>query len=562
MFERIKQDKVKISIILIWTFAVCAIRILYYLFDYRGILDTYGYLDGALIGIEEGDHITTSGLSLAYTGALIRFLKLFNYSNRFIFGWQLFMETVALVLIFCGSIQFYDFKTAIYTTSLIAVSPTLIETVRICSPEEYFLFFFSIIYLILGIFSMFTRSHQWTRRTRNELLVLGMGIYIGMLIAWNYLGFLALIMFLIIVIRNFRLFKDKSWLQNLSEKGLSEEKQIMSVGGQTIIILLGSFIGYFFCMLKYTGYTGYGIVDQFKWWVDKFKTFPQRTMDFDTNIAFWFVCSILFGLVLNELFKLKRKTEENKQLELEEKNRAIIIAQEHAFVNRNLGEKKQGETDEFFITEDGRKVRYLENPMQGPKKKNRGDNRFDLNALAVENEKAIININPDNIVIVESEGMQKAKIGIEKVVKIPEIKISQSVLKELSISPDGDGSLNKEKTNEEITGENREETKEIAEENKKDKVKKEKVKKEKAQQERTEKEVKKEKIKKEKIKKEKTEREKAGKEKGLKERKPQKIAGEINSTVANKVTRVETTGKYTNLEEFDFNIDSTDDFDF
>lgn len=418
MIERIKVYKVRIIIVALWVFAVATTRILYYLLDFSGVLDTYGYLDGAFLCIEQGEHVISSGLSFAYTNALVRMINLFHFETSFMFWWQLILETLALLLILLGSIEFWGFKSAMYSVSLMSVAPVLIEHTRIASPEEYFLFYFSVLFFILGLFCRYTRTHHWTARTSNELIVLFLGIYQGMLIAWNFMGFLSLFIFLVIVIKNYRIFKDKSKLQFLAEGEVEDQKKIMSVKGQTILYVFGGLIGFFVSLLKYTGFTGYGISKQLSWWANNLTAKSDRIMDFSISAASWIILSIFLGYLIERLLSVRTKNETNKEMIENEKQREAFIMDEKAFVDRdNL---KPGESSEYFVTEDGRKVHYLENPLPLPKRhKEKGDKRFDLEKIEEENRIAIIDFDPGIVSISESEGMKKAKEGIEKVVKLP-----------------------------------------------------------------------------------------------------------------------------------------------
>lgn len=386
------EKQKKYFTILIWFLATAMLRVLYYVFDNAGVLDSYGFFDANLILAEENDHILSSGLGFAYINSIHNFCEHFGYDINHIYSYQFFLEMLALLMFFIAAAYFWRFKTALIICSVLSVSPVLLEMLGICSPEEYFLFYFSIIFLVLSIFSKYTRNHRWTRSTLNEIIVLIMGIYSGVIITWNYMGLLSVVIMIIIVIRNYRLLNDKKRIQNMVDGyELEEGLQVMSVFSQLLILSFGIFLGMFFTLLKYTGYTGEYLVDQFHWYFGLYKSLPGKTMDLDTTIAILLLVFILLGILIEKLYRIKDEKIENERLADGLSESAWSIETEQAFVDRGL--RKAGESTDYFITEDGRKVFYLENPLPLPKKGNEKtplDSRFDLNELVKDNRKVII----------------------------------------------------------------------------------------------------------------------------------------------------------------------------
>lgn len=356
--------------ILIFALFTASVRILYYLFDYTGVLDTFGYYDVSMIKLEEGERLLSSTLGFTYTNALSRLLSFVGNHIEIVFIWQVIMEVTAIMILFISIMKFYGLMSAFVGAGLLSVSPMLVDMTKIVSPEEYYLFFFSIGILILSLFYSYSRNHHFTRCLKNEMVVLGIGIYMGVLITWNYLGFIALIIFLMAVMKNYRLFIDKTWLQEMTQKDIEEQYRIMPVKLQCLIAFCGIVLGMFFTLLKHTGYTGYGIADQFIWWVGLYRKFPYRTMDFDTVTAGFLIASFLLAFFVNKLIYLKDKDRENKRIAQMEKMRPLMLEQEKAFVNKKrFGYRKEQIGMKFDLEEisiENKNVRIQNNDLNVP----------------------------------------------------------------------------------------------------------------------------------------------------------------------------------------------------
>lgn len=413
-----RDTKKKLTTISIWLGSVTIIRILFYLMDYKNISDPYGYLAGVYLRIENGERVLSSGLAFAYTNALSKFMSFWGGSENLVFWYQLLISTFSLLFVLLGMRIFMNKYAAYITATLLALNPIMLINLRVCSPEEYFLTYFSVIFFGLAVLYRYTRTHMWTRRTRNELIVLTLGIYSGVMLSWNYLGALAILVYLVIMIRNYALLFDKEQLQRLVDgNNIDEHLQVMTIPGQTLILGLGALIGIFFTMLKYTGYSGLTVWEQIDWWKSLFLTLPNKTMDFENSIAINIIAITLIGILIDAIINIRKKRIEDKRLAMEEIMRPALLEAESAFVNRT--EKKQGESDSFFITADGRRVNYLENPMAVPKKRDKRNNKFDVNELMKLRSYFLIEERCGDLYSKEQNiKMKRAAEGIEKRVKL------------------------------------------------------------------------------------------------------------------------------------------------
>ena len=410
--------KKKALIIALWVAFFTLVRILYYLFGYSGaVSDKYGFYSLALFNLERGEWQLSSGLGFEYINVLSDFIGIFGENVKNIFALQVIFEMAAMLFFLLGFMKIWGIRQALFSCSVLAVSPVFIDLLRVVSPEEFFLFAFSIYFFAVSVYYKYTRTHFWTRCLKNELLVISLGIYIGILMAWNYLGIIALIMFVFVAAKNSRILKDKFQLQLMVEKDVEEKDLIMSLPSQLIHLFIGLILGMFFTLLKFTGYTGFGITDQFLWWCEQLKKLPNRTMDFNSFAAMWFIASMMLALLINELFVLRQKRIDNEKIEMEEMIRPLLLEQEKAFVDRD-NIKSDSTSSEYFIAPDGRKIKYLENPLPLPKKHKKHDMKFDLNQIEKENLEFVLD-NDSNKIPETNMNMRNAAVGIESVVKLP-----------------------------------------------------------------------------------------------------------------------------------------------
>ncbi len=407
-----RKDRI---IFYIWLFLAAASRILFYLFDYTGVLDTYGFYDSAMIRLEEGEKVLSSGLGFAYTNAASRLLGLFGNNIITIFIWQLVLEVIAFSLIFWGARIIWGMPATMAMMTLLTFSPAMLLSVKTCSPEQFFMIHFSIIFFLMALFYRHTRLHGWFKSSVEEGVVVFIGIYTGVLLAWNYMGFFALIIMIYVVVNNHRINDDKNKILILTEEELEEKDQMMRWTGQIFLIIAGAALGMFFTLMKYTGYTGYTIVGQFIWWKNLFKGLPHRAMDFSSDYAITFLLAFVLCLFVNIAYLfVESKKEIERQAMLEEERLKDLAGEDNAFTQKRILGK------DYFITEDGREVEYLQNPLPiPPKKHDRVSPKFDIDQIAKENASAII--NGDKIVERLSDGMVKAGMGIENIVKLKEI---------------------------------------------------------------------------------------------------------------------------------------------
>lgn len=379
----------------VWLFLALVVRAVIYLFGFKGVSDNYGYFDCAILALETNERLVSSGLGFAYANILARFIAIFGDNIDRLFYFQMLLEGGFFLFMFLGIKRFNRFWTAFISCVILSVSPMLIDMCQICTCEPFFLFCFGLEFYFLGLFANYTRVHHWTRSTEHEFIVLAIAIYNGVLIAWNYMGLLLFGVFLVIQVINYRLLSDKANLQKMVDEEIIEEQQIMSGFWQIVLYIFGLMLGLFFSLLRYTGYSGYTLIEQFNRYIHRYSLLPRRTMDLNTNVSVMLCSAIVISVLIERLFALHDAKLEN--ILLEKKSNDV----EQAFVDRGLW--KKGDAKEYFYTEDGRRVNYLENPLPTPSKVKYQDNRFNIDELVKENKKVITFYSYDEYELVDNK---------------------------------------------------------------------------------------------------------------------------------------------------------------
>lgn len=438
-----KRRKRRASII-IWTILVAGVRALYVFLNWNMVTDYYGYYERAMIRAEESTPLLSSGLAYAYTNVLSKLLSLCGNHLEAVLVFQGILQMAALYCFLramwclCGRLAAF-----LSATILAAIPSVLIATTNV-EPISFYLFHFSLIFLMIGYFYTLSREEGWRRSSICELYLMLMGFYLGVVCIWNYAGFLLVILFAGVLVKTHLATNELIWRQD--QDLLEEKDQIMSTFSQALIVFLGMLLGMFATLMKYTGISGEVISGQIGWWIGQFRDLPGTCQGLELKYVIYVMAVILLGMLCNigqtyykkhreevqvsgqekqkhhrqkEEKKKKHQTEEhpNKDQqkesgehltsEIEKENTSedekipqmpedaeIIKKVEIKKVSENTAgdredwrfdldddpeedwrfpdelpeEEKQPENPDFFVAPDGRKVKYLDNPLPGPKK--------------------------------------------------------------------------------------------------------------------------------------------------------------------------------------------------
>lgn len=361
---------------------------MYVFLNWNMVTDYYGYYERAMVRAEAGTPILSSGLAYAYTDLLSKLLSLCGNHLQAVLVFQGILQTAALycflraVWCLCGRLA------ALLSATVLAAIPSVLIATTNVEPFNFYLFHFSVLFLMIGYFYTLSREEGLRRSRICELYLMLMGFYLGVVCIWNYAGFLLLILFAGVLVKTHLSTKELIWRQD--QDLLQEKDQIMSTFSQVLIVILGILLGMFATLMKYTGISGEVISGQIRWWIGQFRDLPGTCQGLEFKYVIYIVVVILLGMLCNagQTCYQKRREESTSEdvkipkppehTEAVEKSTAALeewrfdlyddSEENWRFPDELTGEEKQQENPDFFTAPDGRKVKYLENPLPGPKK--------------------------------------------------------------------------------------------------------------------------------------------------------------------------------------------------
>ena len=361
---------------------------MYVFLNWNMVTDYYGYYERAMVRAEAGTPILSSGLAYAYTDLLSKLLSLCGNHLQAVLVFQGILQTAALycflraVWCLCGRLA------ALLSATVLAAIPSVLIATTNVEPFNFYLFHFSVLFLMIGYFYTLSREEGLRRSRICELYLMLMGFYLGVVCIWNYAGFLLIILFAGVLVKTHLSTKELIWRRD--QDLLEEKDQIMSTFSQAFIVILGTLLGMFATLMKYTGISGEVISGQIRWWIGQFRDLPGTCQGLEFKYVIYIVVVILLGMLCNagQTCYQKRREESTSEdvkipklpehTEAVEKSTAALeewrfdlyddSEENWRFPDELTGEEKQQENPDFFTAPDGRKVKYLENPLPGPKK--------------------------------------------------------------------------------------------------------------------------------------------------------------------------------------------------
>ncbi len=365
----------------IWLLAAAAIRILYFLFGGGVPADTYEYYAGAMIRTGDAEPVLTSGIAYAYTENLSKLMNFFGNRIESVVVYQLVLQILWITMLFLATGLIFGRAAQLLAGSILAVSPWILKSVFWVSPENYFMFYFSVMFLALGIFLYWTKQKGWYRSSICELFLMILGFGMGVLCIWNYLGLFLVPVTAYVLYQNQRNLRVRIWEQKQKEL-YYEREQIMPVTSQGGILSFGLFVGMYATLMKYTGLTGIFIGDQIVWWTDQFRNVTDRCQDISLALTIWLVIAGGTGIFLGTMGKkIYRRRLQDKMYEYEV---AKQEGEEKVKEDTSDQETKQEEAHDYVITPEGKKVELLDNPLPLPKPHIKKEMDFKINELPDE----------------------------------------------------------------------------------------------------------------------------------------------------------------------------------
>lgn len=338
------------------------IRIFFMMSGNVAITDDFQYYQASVISEEEQEPVMTSGIAFAYTESLSDIFE--HTGNRIdvIAVYHIVLQAASFVFLFLGCHYLFGGAAAFLEILLFSFSPYMIERIFRVSPENYYLFGWSLVFWMICTLFKKTKERGWYRNNWDELFLMITGFLLGVVCIWHYTGFLLVILLAYSTVKNASGLQEKrdAWkeayaianLLNQDDFDEDENVEIMPVVLQVLIVVMGMLIGQYCTLMKYTGVTGNFIKGQTIWWLKQFLYVEDgRWQDLSWQFPLWLFLTIMLGAALQSLNRFvynRWKEREMNKLEMEEQKKEA---------ERREAERKEAE-----------KVNYIENPLPLPRK--------------------------------------------------------------------------------------------------------------------------------------------------------------------------------------------------
>ena len=291
-----KRRKRRASII-IWTILVAGVRALYVFLNWNMVTDYYGYYERAMIRAEESTPLLSSGLVYAYTNVLSKLLSLCGNHLEAVLVFQGILQMAALYCFLCAMWCLCGRQAALLSATILAAIPSVVIAIANVEPISFYLFHFSLIFLMIGLFYTLSGEKGWRRSSICELYLMLMGLYLGVVCIWNYAGFLLVILFVGVLVKTHLVTKELIWRQD--QKLLEEKDQIMSTFSKALIVFSGMLLGMLATLMKYTGISGEVISGQIRWWIGQFRDLPGICQGLEMKYVIYIIAVIVSGMLCN-----------------------------------------------------------------------------------------------------------------------------------------------------------------------------------------------------------------------------------------------------------------------
>lgn len=341
MRKRMKGKKQNIAIA-IWSVVILSAQLVYGVLQWNTVTDSYGF------GAKEGRELLSSGLSFAYSNFLSRIFSLTGNNIHAAFIVQLLLQVMTAVLLFCAVSFLGGVVAAFVAGTAWIVYPMIFLKNTVLDPFFYYMFYFSLLFFLLSFFYHTVRKRGWSRSSICELYLMLLGFCIGVLFIWNYMTWMLIVVIVYGSTITYSVTRERIFQQKESHKQITEREQIMSSFSQWVIILSGALIGMYSTLMKYTGITGNYLFDQTRWWISQYRDFPEKCQEIGWEKAVAVAAILLAAAVCGCLLKHLRQKKEDRE-----------------YMSKSSVKPQQPES---FVTEDGRTVEYLKNPLPVPKR--------------------------------------------------------------------------------------------------------------------------------------------------------------------------------------------------
>lgn len=417
--------RLKVFFWFFWTIALTGSRIAYLFLKGGAVADTYGYFAHAMVRSQKGEPALDSGLAYAYTKNLSGLLRFTGNRIEAVGIYQMILQILWLILLLVGLILLAGWLCGVICGGILLVSPGILDTMLTVSAGNYYLLHVSIILVILGVICRRVQKKGWLTGDKSRLCLIATGFYVGVICIWNCLGLCLLPVMAYVLVRGHLSGRkvdragetEGAKEQGQSDSGKEEDGQgadrprraprSLRAGSQALVLCEGILFGIFVTLMRYTGVTGQAVLEQFLWWLSRLRDPLRQFQDIQLPMILWLLGGVGAGIVCQILLRSLKKS--HRQRRSASRTGAQGSVPEEVFCAADTpgtacpgtdcpGEKavpagRESEEDSkkveqeqgnYVITQDGRRVRLLDNPLPGPRKHVRREMEFDITDVADE----------------------------------------------------------------------------------------------------------------------------------------------------------------------------------
>lgn len=304
---------------------VLIIRFWFLFMGQMTVLDDYGYYQASMIQAGDAGPVLTSGAALAYSQSLSAILRFTGNRMDVIVYYHILLQAFSFCFLSLGYRSFFGKASAVLQMLLFSFLPWMSVSVFKISPENYYLFAWSLVCMLLSLVC----KREEDKRGAVLPLLTGMGL--GLVCSLHAMGFALVLLFL------------------FSAKGRA---------GKLVPVLIGTVFGGFLTLAGDQRILDRGFVDTVAWWGRGVLRIENgRWQDLDLWLPVWLWSMLAAGVFLKTAQALMSRGKSG---------RAAKEAEDGAVIKNTDREK---EADKMETTpEDGKKINYIENPLPLPKK--------------------------------------------------------------------------------------------------------------------------------------------------------------------------------------------------
>lgn len=334
----------------LWGLAVTISRAVSFFLTDQIMADTYEYYENAMIQAQEKQQIFSTGLAFIYGKNLSGLLQFTGNRIEAAGIYQMILQIVWLWLFLAGTCMVFGKLAGFVSGTMMAVSPWIWGSIFVVSPENFYMLFWSAALMFLGL-AVREAGEGEKGGPGKVLCLLAAGFLTGMAVVWNYLGLYLLPVILYVSVRERRRVKKK------------------------FVLLIGAGLGGLAAAAHIATAAGQSAAVQLSGWVTELQELPQKFLYEETELENWLFCALAAAVLCRNLAGLIQKKKSGEQEK--EVMAAPDITQEE-------------KPDSYFIAQDGRKIKYLDNPLPVPKKHVKREMNF-----AIEEVEGDFDINDD-----------------------------------------------------------------------------------------------------------------------------------------------------------------------